>query len=435
MQNYTMKRAYTEEQKTIMLRVMPTGITYQHLLYCDSADEQKMLRRNLTRFKNRGIFEFRHLGKQGIDKRTGREFLTKTGIDEVYRRLIPDYLKKEKVENISVRNGLTLEGLKRLVRLSDVQTFLYGAGVQIPYTMLTQFGVNPFIFGVPSKSIRSDSDNIILYEAIIDSMIDYIVEQEINGTPLPMPSLDSGLVFFIPNRDNPKYKSLIKPQNRNSPSDNSIYHRKDSIRSFNNSIGILVDLAHRNGFVIFKNLDRKSMYWGTKSYRMFHSHCGYFLGQYMGIPFGKQGSILQDAIILCATKAELKSRLKDAEKMSDPFKRVLLIVMSRDGFAELSGIVREGIEQYENSLCNEVIAKCQNVRWRQNPNMFYRLECESTPVYVGTLINLVSINAVKKLFGRDGVTKPYIACYDHQREYYEDIVGIPADHLLVIPPG
>ena len=435
MKNYTMKRAYTKEQKLLIVRALPTGITYQHLIYADDIKEQTWLREKITRFKRRGIFEFRKLGKKGVDGRTGREMLTQTGIDEVYRRLIPDYLKKEKIENISVRNGLNTENLKNLVRLSDAQTFLFGAGVQTPYAMLTQFGVNPFILGVPSKSVRSDSGITILYDAVTDAMIDYIAEQESKGTPLPLPSLDSGHVFLVPNRDNPKYKSLIKPQNRNNPRDKSIYHKEDSIRSFNNSIGILVDLAHKNCFVVFKNLNRNSMYWGSHSYKIFRAHCGYALAQYMEIPFAKQGSVLQDAIILCETKAELKARLKDCEKMAHPFKRILLIVMSREGFAEIFGILNEGIEQYENSICNEIVAKCENVKWRENPTPFYKLEYKSTPIYVGTLIDVVSILSIKRLFNRDNATKPFVACYEYQREYYEDIVGIPADRLLVIPRG
>lgn len=434
MKNYTMKRPYTDEQKEIILRALPTGITYQHYIYAATPEETEALRRKLTRFKRRNIFEFRPLGRQGIDGRSRREILTQEGIEEVFRRSIPDYLKKEKIEKISVRNGLNTDNFKNLIRLSDVQTFLYGAGVQTPYTLLTQYGVNPFILGIPSKSTRADADNIILYDAITDAMIDYITKQEAAGNPLPTPTVESEITLFLPNKENPAYKPYTPGKKGNNPSETSFYSKDAMARSFNNSTGLLIDFAHKTGFVIFKNLyTANKMYWGSRIYSAFKGTCTAILARKLNIPISPESEIVSTAIILCQTESELKARINDFEKMSIPFKRVLPIMMSQAGFNELTGILNEGIEQYENSICNEVIAKCECVTWRANKNSFFKIEKNGIPIYVGTLIDLVCINSIRELFDRDDMTKPIIACYDYQREYYEDIVGIPKAHLLIVP--
>lgn len=52
MKNYTMKRPYTDEQKEIILRALPTGITYQHYIYAATPEETEALNDRLIELEH-----------------------------------------------------------------------------------------------------------------------------------------------------------------------------------------------------------------------------------------------------------------------------------------------------------------------------------------------------------------------------------------------
>lgn len=409
----------TEMQTALMEKTVPWGVIESRFMLGSDTDENRTNAGAFARLREKEILENKPISKGGQYKEVNREFLTMKGI-ETLQKSVPTNSPLTLIDTkkkLSVRNGKSADDLARITRMSDAQIFMTSAGAETIYTSITQYNIDPFIFGRPYIS-NSKVDNMTYTDAAMQGMIDYLTAREKAGDKCPLLSKYLPMAIYIP--------SIALPTSRVMTQDS-----KTKLRSFNNAVGLLIDTRNQNAYVVFKFLDRTKLTWQAKAYQAWLLRSSQVIRD-LGIINVSRDYCLSDAIILCETQGEIYQKAKLCEKMSVPFNRIYPILMKPTGASILSALLNEGIDTYESSLVCEAEEKVPGIKKRSAPTRMFSLEYDRIPVYVGTQIDYRRLCDLTLIVKEQKTIIPYVVCYSNQSHFYRDIVKIPEERIIEI---
>ena len=379
----------------VLLLSLPTGIIDSKSLFGATEQETRRLRTAFSNLHNYGYLTDHIVAH---DTETGRDFtrsyLTQAGAIALCDALPADHpLQVLRNHPVNIRSGRNESHLSRMVRYADVSCFLACAGAETALTCPLNLGYNPFFVGVPN--LRSESPNL---EDILKD------EAYFQGFLLPeLTDSSSGVVYF-----------------------QSDYVR--IARKYNNSIGLLIDFAHKDGYIVLKSLFRKPLRWCGNTY----TSC---LEVYF-IRFFKDWKIqntdyrgnLRDAILVVDTKAELIAYLDRANKYEKPFSHIFVFLRRAEGFESLRHLLADGLVKTLDA--HLAIAKqVYGVTGSIHQDGVAVIDYHGAHCRLGTIIDIKGVATCKK--SHINHKDDYIICFADQVEYYSRV--IKSKYLLAIP--
>lgn len=418
--------AFTDKQKGVLSRLIPYGVISSSLLFGADETETRNLRDVLERIEKTKLVSHGPLQKKGQYSSVKRDWLTKEGITAVIENMIPKskQMLMENIEKISLRNGKSAENLSRLIRMSDAQTFLYSAGANTPYTTITQFGVNPFLFGNPWVDLSAKKE-ATFNDYAIKALLQYLDAEAAQGYPLPVIDKDFGLVLFLPNNCNPYAKVALASDRSKEGKDHKV------MRSFNNSVGMLLDYINLNVYVIFKFLDRSKLTWRAKAYNSWFERCAATLRE-QGFKNLNYAGYPRDAIILCETPGEIANRAASCSKMINTFEHIFPIIMRQEGVEAVSTLLDLGRDKYITAFDSEALSQIPDAKPQDCLSGPYKLQYHGEPLYVGTMMDLNKLANAKNIITKLSGSIPYVACYEWQRQIYMENIAVPQERIIII---
>jgi hypothetical protein len=310
--------------------------------------------------------------------------------------------------DISFRKGKSNQQLSRMISFSDAQTFLGSAGVSSVYDAIAQNRENPFIFGKPYLAEKEELNTFS--ERCLVSLINYASQNATLRDPVKM----KDMALFLPNNCN---GLCLRFNGQGS-----------ILKFYNNVTGLLLDFRHMLVYCVFKSTDRECFFWHDKAYQSFNSNMFSDLKRYGFRNLSSTRSI-DSAFILCETKKEYESKLREYNRVAKPFTHVIPVLMKQEGVSYFRDVIQYGRLQQRHLYYREAKAQIANVT-NQRETEFTALTYKGEDLYVGSLPDLVLSNV---LFQRCTMNRsPYVACYDHQVPYYRDELNVPAEKLIVI---
>ena len=420
---------FGEREQEYIDRMLPCAISCNRFI-CrpDKREEYINLITARKRVLKKGLLENKQITNRNVDKytNTSRDFLTTFGYEQAVETIIPADIRAmiPKDADSLVRSKTPL-AMERVVRLADVQCFLTSLGILDPYHSVVK-GIDPFVFGYPSlqefagypcmRSNTKDEDaKPTIYEFLMGATV-CAAKQCVKPTESGLPER-----IFIPNRVIPLLKDI-----------------KDvgQSKKFNNISGILLNLPYNNAYVVFKPLQRDKFFWRAKTYRSEMSICGNDL-QKLGVTnYSNVRRTVNAAIFLCETPAELKRKTTAASDMNDvsePFDHVFGVLMNSSGIEQISSMLGQDINDYITNNALPVIAKLDDLSAGTNVwgETFYRRRSDNKTVEIGTVVDFVVLNRVKRNQGVYGMESA-LACYESQMDFYLSI-GINRENIVTIP--
>lgn len=418
-----------ERQQKIVQHSLPWGIINPFLLLNEVDWISKRQRESYATLKKKGMLKEEIVNpNETIRMRYKRATLTNKGVDAFIasRSVEAPLFYFDGSKEWSIRGKNNTDHFQRWIRYADAQMFFASAGVTTIYEAVSQYHIDPFVFG--NIEIDMTQERTTLTDIINDAMLMQIKK---GGYPSLLDCYDTcGIgALFIPN-----YYIKFETQDPLSSFENK-QKKKDAWKNTNNSIGILLDFNHHTAYLVFKFQPKTNKWnWASKKYR---SICSTYVKtlRSLGMKNFNMTGMLTDAIILCETSAELekKAKLSNQKRMNEPFQRVYLILMKQKGIERMCDILGFGGKKYFEETLREVRSYIRDTSIRRDPVSkdieFFRTK-EGHPIYIGTELNAKDIS---EALGAEESGREYVfVCYRDQVPFYKEI-GIDENCIFVLP--
>ena len=414
-------------QNDNVIRGLPFGIYCEKLMRGSTYSETVSICASYHILRKRGVFERVSVANKGKLKRVNRDILAADQLRAVLQDVCPENILAEipNDKKITVRGDeYHMDVFQRLIRNADVQNFLYSCGVETPYTVLTKYHADPFIFGLPVRDDdgQSNADRISLCSALTRAM--YAVTQK-EAMPSVREVKEVKAVYYA-NRFN-KYTQRINVTGKSTVS-----------RAFNNSLGMLIDFANLCGYMIFKFFDaEKEMTWRARAYGSIMDNCEAATRR-LGIRnliFGT--SDFNTAIILCETESEYNAVIKKGTNIAELgkcFTYILPIRMNEDGIREIKALLSMGIQNYIQSYDDKMLKAIEPTSLELHRSGITYFGENGDTYYNGTYVNIVDLNRIKKdqETVSDWDQDKHLICRESQKDLYCNVAGIDSEYLITI---
>ena len=417
-------------EKKMLDASLPYGISCFRFMRIGDENNVNDDRRAYERDQKKGFLSLTRRERKGNE--TKRYQITPKGIAKLIEKGIPEHILQhiDADGKYAVFGNIYNEKQRALLTiLGDIQCYLYTMGVIDVYHAVSDYYLDPFVFGYPqidegdeSEESNREPRDTSKKESDLKYFYNSLMEATVSAAKECFPITDESLVhcLFIANRQNPAV-----------PNGN---HAK----RYNNTSGIILDLRNKYAYVVFKTNAAKKFTWHPAAYESMLYGCSKIVGN-LGIKNVKANTtMISAAMILCETKGAALKRVAQVVSelnFAEPFYHVFIVMMQEtQGQEFLDGIFSEGMHKYLELSKKIAFEGIEGLRVSQSSigEDIYKRISDGAIFEDGTILDLCVINRIKRK--QDVSHDPFrLVCYESQLELYRDYAGILEENIITIP--